>query len=365
MDQAEDDAMSVQVLNPVMLHGLWAVAALAIIGALALARSQRRLAHLAESTLLRQLAPGRSPGRAWLRLGCATAALTLIVVALADIRWGVVTVESRRRGLDVVFLLDLSKSMLAEDARPSRLQRAKQIINDVVDRLPGDRVALIGFAGDASLACPLTLNHDAFSMALDELDPRDSGRGGSLLGDAIRAAGDCFTDPTPEGKLIVIVSDGEDHGSEPLDAAAVVRRERGARVFTIGLGDEREGGRIPVRIGNRSSHLTFEGKEVVTKMDGAALAAIAKAGEGAFVPVGTATGDVGPILQKLLVDSERSAVEGMQVRRHIPRYQWFVGGALALLLIESLVGRRRVARRVEARPNLTPRGTEFQGEPAP
>jgi Ca-activated chloride channel family protein len=183
--------MSVQVLNPIMLHGLWAVGALSIVGALALLRAQRRLARLADSPLLRELAPGRSPGRAWLRLLCAALSLTLVVVALADVRWGVVTVEARRRGLDVVFLLDLSRSMLAEDARPNRLERAKQIINDVVDRLPGERVALIGFAGDAALACPLTLNHDAFTMALEDLDPRDSGRGGSLPWSAASAGRGC------------------------------------------------------------------------------------------------------------------------------------------------------------------------------
>ena len=333
-------AMSVQVLNPLMLHGLWLVAALMTVGAMVLVRSRRRLARFADVPLMRQLAPGSSPARAWLRLVLGGGALATVMRALADIRWGVVTVESRRRGLDVVFLLDVSRSMLADDVRPNRLERAKLLISDVVDRLPGDRVALIGFAGDATLACPLTLNHDAFRMALDELGPRDAGRGGSLLGDAIRAAGDCFTDPSPEGKLIVIISDGEDHGSEPLDAAAVVRRERGARVFTVGLGDEKDGSRIPIREGNRTTYLTDGGKEVVTRMDAKALAAMATAGEGAFVPVGTTTGDAGPILQKLLVDSERRAVEGTQVRRHIPRYQWFAGVALALLLVECLIGRR-------------------------
>lgn len=337
--------MSIQIQNPQMLHGLWVVAALTVLGTVLLVRSQRRFAQLADPVLLRALASGRSPARAWLRLACGAGALALVVLALADIRWGMVTYDARRRGLDVVFLLDLSRSMLAEDARPNRLLRSKQIIGDLVDRLPGDRVALIGFAGDATLACPLTLNHDAFRMALNELDTRDTGRGGSLLGDAIRAAGDCFTDPTPEGKLIVIVSDGEDHGSEPIDAAAVVRRERGARVFTVAVGDEHDGARIPIRTGSRMSYLTYDGKEVITRMDSEAMAAIARAGEGASVPVGTSTGDVAATIQRLLVDSERAAVEGTQVRRHVPRYQWFVGGALVLLVVESLIGRRRTTRR--------------------
>lgn len=343
---------TMHVQNPMVLHGVWIVALLMAIGAAALVRAQRRLRRFADPALLRELSVGSSPRRAWLRLLLGGAALALVVVAAADVRWGVVTVESRRRGLDVMFVLDLSRSMLATDARPDRLSRAKQLIADVVERLPDDRVGLIGFAGDAAVACPLTLNHDAFRIALEETDVRDAGRGGSMLGDAIRAAGECFTDPTPEGKLIVVVSDGEDHGSEPLDAAAVVRRERGARVFTVGLGDERDGGRIPSGAGGRAgsgSYLTHEGREVITKMDAKALAAIATAGEGAFVPVGTTSGDAGPILQRLLVDSERRAVEGAQVRRHVPRYQWFAGAALCLLVIEMLIGTGRRAPRLGAR----------------
>lgn len=332
---------TLEVQNPIVLNGLWVVALLVAIGSIALVRAQRRLRRFADPALLRTLSVGASPRRAWLRLLLGGAALALVVVAAADVRWGVVTVEARRRGLDVMFVLDLSRSMLATDARPDRLSRAKQLIADVVERLPEDRVGLIGFAGDAAVTCPLTLNHDAFRIALEETDIRDAGRGGSMLGDAIRAAGECFTDPSPEGKLIVVISDGEDHGSEPLDAAAVVRRERGARVFTVGLGDEREGGRIPVSGSGRSGYLTHEGQEVITKMDAKSLAAIATAGEGAFVPIGTTSGDAGPILQRLLVDSERRAVEGTQVRRHVPRYQWFVGAALLLLVVDMLVGAGR------------------------
>jgi Ca-activated chloride channel family protein len=252
---------TLEVQNPIVLNGLWVVALLVAIGSIALVRAQRRLRRFADPALLRTLSVGASPRRAWLRLLLGGAALALVVVAASDVRWGVVTVEARRRGLDVMFVLDLSRSMLATDARPDRLSRAKQLIADVVERLPEDRVGLIGFAGDAAVTCPLTLNHDAFRIALEETDIRDAGRGGSMLGDAIRAAGECFTDPSPEGKLIVVISDGEDHGSEPLDAAAVVRRERGARVFTVGLGDEREGGRIPVSGSGRSGYLTHEGQE--------------------------------------------------------------------------------------------------------
>ncbi|MFO0874821.1 MAG: VWA domain-containing protein [Phycisphaerales bacterium] len=280
-----------------------------------------------------------------MRLLCMVGALALIVLALADMRWGIVTVDARRRGLDVVFALDLSRSMLAEDVRPNRLERAKLIVRDVVERLPGDRVGLVGFAGDAVVACPLTLNHDAFRMSLDELDVRDAARGGSLLANAVLAAGSCFVDAAPEGKIVVVVSDGEDTGGEPAVAAAEeVRKKTGARVFTVGVGDDREGGRIPLESAGSRRWLVHEGREVWSKMEPAALTEMAKAGDGAFVPAGTSSADIGPLVQRLLVDSERRAFESTQVRQRVPRYQWFAGAALALLLIESLVGPARTRR---------------------
>lgn len=341
--------MDLLVTSPSAFHLLWLVAAIAALGLVRTLGASRALRRFADQSLLAQLAPARSMTRSLVRLGLMVGALALVVVALADIRWGVRTVEATRRGLDVVFALDVSRSMLAEDASPNRLERAKGLITDLIDRLPGDRVGLIAFAGDVSVACPLTLNHDAFRMSLDELDVRDATRGGSLLGDAIRRAALSFSDTAPEGKVIVVVSDGEDHGSLPAAAASEARTERGARVFTIGLGDERDGARIPVSESGTRRYLVNEGTEVWTKMDPRGLTEIAKAGDGAFIPVGTTTADCAAILQGLIVDSERKAVESTPVRQHIPRFQWFAAGALFLLLLECLVG-VRVAGGAARRP---------------
>ncbi len=334
--------MAFIVNNPPAFHLLWLVGLLAGLGLVRTLAAGRALRRFADQELLGRLVPVRSMSRNVVRLALVVGALVLVVVALADIRWGVRTVEATRRGLDVVFALDVSRSMLAEDASPNRLERAKGLIKDLIDRLPGDRIGLIAFAGDVSVACPLTLNHDAFRMSLDELDVRDATRGGSLLGDAIRRAALSFSDTAPEGKVIVIVSDGEDHGSLPAEAASEARTERGARVFTIGLGDEREGARIPVSEGGTRRYLVSEGTEVWTRMDPRGLTEIAKAGDGAFIPVGTTTADCAAILQGLIVDSERKSVEATLVRQHIPRFQWFAAGAFFLLLLECLVGVRRV-----------------------
>ncbi|HMN97132.1 MAG TPA: VWA domain-containing protein [Phycisphaerales bacterium] len=337
--------MSLTFANPAMLHGLWVVAALALLAAMRLRGGISALRRFAEPRLLPGLVPGFSTARAWLRLLLTVAAMALVVVALADPRLGVTTIETKRRGLDVVFALDVSRSMLAEDVRPNRLERAKLFIRDVVERLPGERVGLVAFAGDAVIACPLTLNHDTFRNILDATDIRDARRGGSSLAEALLAAGDSFADAAPEGKVIVLIGDGEDHEEDGPRIAALVRRERGARIFTVGIGDSGEGARIPVGQGARRGWLMHEGREVWTRMEPARLEAIATAGEGSFIPMGTATADVSRILVRDILETERKAMEGATVLQRIPRFQWIALPALALLVIESLVAPRRGAQR--------------------
>lgn len=335
--------MSPHFGNPLLLHGLWLIAALFVLGAVRLGRGAALLRRFADAPMLAALAPGFSMGRAWTRLFCVTAALALLVIAAADPRWGQSTVEAKRRGLDVVFALDLSRSMLAEDTRPNRLERAKLLISDLVERLPGERIGLVGFAGDAVIACPLTLNHDAFRHAMETLDVRDPRRGGSYLAEAALVAGDCFVDAAPEGKVIVIVSDGEDQGEGAVDAAELVRRERGARIFTVGIGDTGDGARIPAGDGGRAGWLMHDGQEVWTKMDPELLEGMAEAGDGSFLPLGVASADASGVLQRLILENERRAIEGATIRQWIPRFQWFALPALALLVVECLIGPRRAS----------------------
>lgn len=349
--------MSPHFGNPLLLHGLWIVAALFGLGAVRLARGASLLRKFADAPMLAVLAPGLSTARAWARLLCVSAALALLVIAAADPRWGQATVEAKRRGLDVVFALDLSRSMLAADARPNRLERAKLLISDVVERLPGERIGLVGFAGDAVIACPLTLNHDTFRHAMETLDVRDPRRGGSMLAEAALVAGDCFVDAAPEGKVIIIVSDGEDQGEGAVDAAELVRRERGARIFTVGIGDIAEGARIPVGDERRAGWLMHDGQEVWTKMDPELLEGMAKAADGSFLPVGVASADASGVLQRLIVENERRAIEGATIRQWIPRFQWFALPALALLVVECLIGPRRASRPGERRVRGAGSGT--------
>lgn len=326
------------------LHWLWAVAALALLGAWQIGAARRLLRRFAEAPLLTRLAPTLSAPRRWLRLALFTGGLGLVVVAMADPRWGVIYMDIPRRGLDVMVLLDVSRSMLADDARPSRLARAKQAIADVVETLGGDRVGLMVFAGDVSLQCPLTLSYGSFRTALEQADIRSTDRGGSMLGDAIRAAADSFTgDGDKDGRVILVVSDGEDLGSFPVEAAAQARDAHDVRVFTIGIGDATEGSTIPVIENGRRTELRYDGEVVRSRMDAEILKKVAEAGEGAFIPLGTATGDVGAMFQRVTEGLTLREGQSGPVRIRTSRFQGFAVAALVLLIAESLVaGRRRL-----------------------
>jgi len=250
--------------HPEAWSWLWLVAASGLIGFWALRSRRRRLRRFADEALLERIAPTFTIARPFARAALVVAAMAAVVLALVDPRWGFRYEEVQRRGLDCFFVVDVSRSMLAEDASPNRLERAKSFIEDALEALPGDRVGLIAYAGTATIRCPLTLNEDLFLMSLRELAPESTVRGGSLLGDAIRTAAESFTDDQPGAKVIVVLTDGEDQGSFPVEAASKASADLGVRVFTVGLGDSGDGARIPVDDGPNRRWLMHEGREVWT-----------------------------------------------------------------------------------------------------
>lgn len=327
--------------HPEALRWLWLVAAVAVI---ALWRSRgrlRKLREFAEAPLLRRIAPDVSLVRPVLRTCIVLAAMAMLVLALLDPRWGFQYEEVQRRGLDCFFVVDVSRSMLAEDASPNRLDRAKTFIEDAIESLPGDRIGLIAYAGAASLRCPLTLNQDLLRMSLEELAPESSVRGGSLLGDAIRTAAESFTDSQKGAKVIVVFTDGEDQGSFPVEAASKAFADLGVRVYTVGLGDSADGARIPIETPSGRRWLVHEGQEVWTRMDDTTLREVALAGGGAYFPAGTRMLDMAEAMDLALDNLERAEQESTTIRRSTPRFQWFAGLALLLLVGESLVSDRR------------------------
>jgi len=325
--------------TPTFLFTLWLAP---LIGGAVLYAHRKRMATAAEfanAAMVNRLMPAFESGRVWSKTIVMTLAVALLIVACARPRFGVFFEEVSGRGVDLFVLLDVSRSMLAEDVAPNRLERAKSDIVDLLQKLEGDRVGLIAFAGAPVELVPLTTDQGFFRMVLDDVDPDSAPRGGSLIGDAIRKAMEAMTERQDRDQVIVLITDGEDHDSFPAQAAQRAA-DRNIRIISVGLGDTGEGARIPKRADDGSLIFTkHEGQEVWSKMDETLLKEIALATSGAYVPARTTAYDLGLIYDKHLANLTRGAFLTEKRKRYREQFQLFGGLGLALLLVEMLIPR--------------------------
>ncbi len=279
----------------------------------------------------------------------------LLAIALTDIRWGKTWREVPQKGIEVMFVLDVSRSMLAEDASPNRLTRAKQQIKDMVDEMAGDRVGLVAFAGDTRQSVPLTSHYEDFKQTLDSVGPHTVRSGGSRLGDAIAAAANGFLSKTNEHKAIVIFTDGEDQESNPVDVAKKLYADKGIRIFTVGLGDMDQGARIPESESRRGGFVQYQGQQVWSKMNGQVLEQIATETNGAYIPAGTRRVNMADVYHGYVANVEQTEFETAKINAYVARYQWFAVPALALLLLEVFLSTRAAKRERRTYRSRTPR----------
>lgn len=321
------------------VHLLWAVLVLVGIVAALEWHGRDALGRFLSPLMQRRLVTRPSLGRTIARLALLTLAMFAMVLALMRPRslHAGETVISARFAADVVVVLDVSKSMLAEDVAPNRLVRARAEIAEMIKQLPGQRVGLVAFAGRAATLCPLTSDQAFFNLALRGVDTRTVAKGGTRIGDAVRTAVKTF--PTgPGAKLIVLITDGEDHESNPLDAARVAK-DAGVRIVAVGLGSE-EGSPIVItdpKTGARTQ-LSHDGQPVISRLDGETLRKMALETGGAYVPAGTSALDLESIVRENITPILRAEADrGLRV---VPteEYPWMVALALAALLAALGVG---------------------------
>jgi len=307
---------------------------------------QRRRIHLhrfIDPGLLARIPMSVSPLRRGWKAALILIALAFLVLALTRPAWNRTDLVVKRSGRDVVFMLDVSRSMLAEDLSPNRLQHAKLAILDTVDRLGGDRVALVAFAGRAVVKCPLTLDYGFFRMMLEDVDLDAVSRGGTMIGDGIRTVLDqVFDDQAGKYKDIILITDGEDHESFPVEAASMAG-EQGVRMIIIGLGDEKQGQRIPIYDQKgRKTFLKFQGQEVWTKLDADTLRQMSKATPGGrYLPVATGTINLGQVYMDLVASAEKKQLESKTIRQYEEKFQIFLALAFMLLCLEMVVVERK------------------------
>ena len=297
-------------------------------------RHRARLAFVAPAMWSRIL-PDESRLRFWTKLGLREVAMVMGLVALAGPRFGTQYEQVVPRGADLYVLIDVSRSMLADDVPPSRLGRAKADVSSLLNRLQGERVGLIAFAGQAVVKCPLTVDYDSFRRSLDELDPDSAPRGGTAIGDAIRKGLEVFHSNADRDRAMLLITDGDDQQSYPLEAAAVAN-ERHVTIFTIGLGDAERGARIPLKTGTRS-FVEYQGEQVWSKLDGSLLEQIALKTSGVYVPAGLRTYDLGELYTNHLQGRQGNGAASQQRIRRSERFQMFLAMALASLLIDLCI----------------------------
>lgn len=271
-------------------------------------------------------------------------AFIIIVIALTEPKWNPQAQKIKRKGRDIVILLDTSRSMLAEDIKPNRLERAKIAITDLMETLRGDRLAIVTFAGNSAIKCPLTQDYAFVRMALADISTESTTRGGTLIGDAIRkATAEVFDNQSREFKDIVLITDGDDHESFPVDAAQKAS-VAGIRIIAIGLGDDDTGSRIPITSPNgQKTFLKYEGQEVWSKVNSDMLRKVVIATNGGkylAVKPGT-TLDLGQIYEKLIVSAQKRELESVTMMQYDEKFQIFLVLGIVLIIWETLISERR------------------------
>lgn len=297
---------------------------------------QRRIRRFGDEALVNALMPSYSKAKVWVRLTFFALAFCMLVVAISRPQRGARLKEQELLGAEVIIALDVSNSMLAQDYTPNRLERAKLAISKVSERLDGDRLGLIIFAGEPYVQVPLTGDYISAKMFLNSINAGSVPVQGTAIGSAIELALRSFSDQSDKSRAIVVITDGENHEDDAV-AAAKMAADHGVRVFTIGVGSQ-DGTVILLPDG---SYIRDEnGKEVVTKLDDVTLAKIADAGMGVFIQAGNREFGLEPIIDEIR-NMEDEVVSRVVYEEYEELYMYFVAAALFFLIIQMLIGDRR------------------------
>lgn len=305
-------------------------------------KRDRLLALFCGKELVGELVTDIKKGRRRVKAFLSLLAMAFGIVALTQPQWGYHWEEIKRLGVDIIVAIDVSESMLAEDVKPSRLKRAKREVFDLIEMLEGDRIGLIVFAGTSFVQCPLTLDYGACKMFLDYIDTDLIPVPGTALADAIRTATASFSRRERKSKALILITDGENHEGEPIEAAKEAKQE-GIKIFPIGVG-RKEGVPIPLRGGSGGFKKDRQGDMVITHLDETTLQKIALETGGSYVS--SVTGDMD--LDKIYKEGIKQRIEQKQLkstrkRRWEQRFQWFILCALLFIGLEFFVSERKTA----------------------
>jgi Ca-activated chloride channel family protein len=318
-------------------------------------RREADLTKLIHPRFRQRLTEGFSPGMRNLKRGLWLIAVLLVFTAVARPQKGYEWREVKRKGIDILFAVDTSRSMLADDLTPNRLERARLGIIDFVSHLEGDRVGLIPFAGSAFALCPLTLDYEAFRESLNALNTDLIPRQGTDLASAIKEAERLFKENGNNHRVLVLLTDGEDLQGDVIDAAKAAAKN-GMAIYTIGVGSP-DGSTIPLvmRNGRKDFVRDETGKIVRTTLDESTLKKIATETNALYVPLGRGAEGLNTIYQEKLRLVPKSEMDQRMERIPLERFEWPLGAAILLLLLEFFITDRRRVKKVRSLPSAARR----------
>ena len=314
-------------------------------------RGQRiALAQFVSARLLPKLTSSVSASRKLVKRILLTLGVAFVFIALARPQAGFEFQETHRKGLELLFAVDTSKSMLAQDVKPDRLTRAKLAVTDLVAKLNGDGVGLIAFAGSSFLQCPVTLDYDAFRESLDALDVNVIPKGGTDIAAAIHEAEAVFNTRTAADKILILITDGEDLGGEAISAAQSAAKN-GVKIFTVGVGST-TGELVPVpsETGGTDFAKDENGKPVKSRLDETTLKKIAESTGGIYQPLGPQGEGLTNIYEHDLTGFKRQDLKAREAKVPLEKFHWALFAALACFVGELLIGNRRRVRASNLRP---------------
>ena len=309
-----------------------------LLQALVLKLRTKRIRKFGDEVLVRQLMPSYSKSRAWVRLTIFSIGFLFFAVGLSRPQIGAKLKEHETKGAEIMIVLDVSNSMLAEDYSPNRLERAKLAISRLVDKLRDDRIGLIVFAGNSFVQLPITTDYVSAKMFLNTITTESVPIQGTAIGDAVNTALRSFSAQSEKSRAIIVITDGENHEDDPV-AAAAQAAEMGVRVFTIGVGSP-EGKPIPM---NGELLKDRDGNIVVTRLDETVLQDVAKAGDGVYVRAGNSEFGLNPIIDDIrrMEDEKYSSIVFEEFDE---QFMYFMGIALFFFVLEMLIGDRKSKR---------------------
>ena len=290
--------------------------------------------------MVKKLSPEKSVFKPILKLVVIILALVGLILGLVNPKIGTKMETVKRQGIDIVFAMDVSKSMLAEDVAPNRLEKSKQIVSQIINQLGSDRIGIVAYAGSAFPVLPITTDYGVAKMFLQSMNTDIVSSHGTSLDEAIKLSATYFDEKSKTSKLLIMISDGEDH-SEGAEAAAEEANKLGMKIITIGVGTE-NGSTIPIRVNGvvESFKRDNNNEVVITKLNKEGLTSIAKATKGGYID-GKNTKLVLDYVKNALDNIQKTEFESTQMANFQSQFQWFLGFAFVLLFVDIFLLERK------------------------